>query len=375
MVGGTVRDVLLGRAITDFDFIVPRGALDIARDFADDSDGSLVILDEARGIARVVLRDRTVFDFADYQRDTLDGDLRARDFTINAIAIEVHDGQLSCAPGALEDVAGERLRCTDNAVLDEDPLRLLRAVRFYCTLRFELSAELQAAIRERASLLESAAAERRRDELFKILQSDRAAAGARLLADLRLAPAHWDPSHLDVIEERVESAARPPIDVALRTHLGARLAGERTRHGLLRWCALRHRATADEVVSELALSRVEERMARANQHAAAQLGAARMLRPHDFRHFFRDAAGAGVEMLLLASSSASLRDRALAWYFSSEERDWARPLLSGHDIERICGLAPGPHIGQLLEALADAQVDGLVRDLEAAEDFVRTLGC
>jgi tRNA nucleotidyltransferase/poly(A) polymerase len=86
VIGGTLRDLLLGRTIHDIDIALTLPALEAARALADDLSGSYVPLDEGHAVARVVLRDGTVLDLASLRAPTLEGDLRARDFTANAMA-------------------------------------------------------------------------------------------------------------------------------------------------------------------------------------------------------------------------------------------------------------------------------------------------
>jgi len=180
LVGGSVRDLLIGdQAIKDIDLLMPSGSEKVARSFADVIGGSFFFLDEERRITRVVKQeaDATVqFDFTNFEGADLHADLARRDFTVNAMAVDLKaflatgslDGLIDLFEGR-EDVRQRLIRVADPRVLDEDPLRLLRAVRFAATLGFSIEKGTAEQIRGRADLVAKPSAERIRDELFQIL--------------------------------------------------------------------------------------------------------------------------------------------------------------------------------------------------------------
>src|SRR5438132_778324 len=87
LVGGAVRDTVLGRAVADVDVAVPSGALDLARRCAERLAGTCVVLDAERGAARVVTDGGLTLDLTDFRAPSLEGDLAARDFTVDALAV------------------------------------------------------------------------------------------------------------------------------------------------------------------------------------------------------------------------------------------------------------------------------------------------
>ncbi len=185
-VGGSVRDALLGRPMRDLDLAVSGDAMAFARRLADALDGHFVTLDE-NAVARVVLDEGAVayIDIAHLQGD-LEGDLRRRDLTIDALAVRLGTDAVTDVTGGLADLAAKRVRSNGERVFDEDPLRLLRAPRIAAELGFEVDAQTADAIRERAPRVLEAAPERRRDELARIFALDAAGSALRLLDDLRL---------------------------------------------------------------------------------------------------------------------------------------------------------------------------------------------
>ena len=194
LVGGWVRDRLLGRETHDIDFVVPAGAIAIARQVADLLGGAFVLLDDARDTARVVVgpaEAATYLDFAGLRATTIEADLLGRDFTVNAMAVEAGAG-LEPQPRVIDPADGRRdlaeglLRAVTPESFREDPLRMLRAVRLSAALGFEIESETALWIRRDAELLDAVSRERVRDELAQILALPRAEQSLRQLDSLGL---------------------------------------------------------------------------------------------------------------------------------------------------------------------------------------------
>jgi tRNA nucleotidyltransferase/poly(A) polymerase len=180
LVGGSVRDLLIGiRTSKDIDVLMPSGSEEVARRFADAIGGSFFILDEERKITRVLKQEGPEtfqFDFTNFEGPDLHADLARRDFTINAMALDLR-GFLST--GTLDtvidrfdgraDIDRKLVRVSDPKVLDSDPLRLLRAVRFAATLGFSIDRNTADEIRRRAELIQRPSPERIREEFFLVL--------------------------------------------------------------------------------------------------------------------------------------------------------------------------------------------------------------
>jgi len=189
LVGGAVRDTLLGRPLHDWDFAVDRGAMALARTVGDALDGYFFPLDEERGTARVVLEvaseGRLELDFALLRGPSLEADLSARDFTINAMALD-KDGHLIDPLGGEADLEARRIRATSERVFRDDPVRLLRAARFEAELGLVIEPRTEAWLRRDAPLLAQPAVERLRDEFVQGLAVPGAADFVRRLDDLGL---------------------------------------------------------------------------------------------------------------------------------------------------------------------------------------------
>jgi poly(A) polymerase len=199
LVGGSVRDLLIGAEIKDIDIVMPAGSALAAQKFADEINGSFFFLDETRKMTRVVKHGLGVgqfqFDFADFIGPDLAADLGRRDFTANAMALDLRaflqSGSLDSIVDLFHgraDVKNRIIRVVKPEVLDEDPLRLLRAVRFAATLGFTIEAGTGESIRARAALLSRPSPERIRDEFFQILAQRNADRFLVLMDQLGLLP-------------------------------------------------------------------------------------------------------------------------------------------------------------------------------------------
>lgn len=166
LVGGAVRDELLGRELVDLDVVCsdPKKA---ARSFAKKSDGAPFPLSERHGAWRVTFPGGECVDFTPL-RGTLAEDLALRDFTVNAIAEPLAGGEAIDPYDGRRDLSEHRLRVVSERVFDDDPLRLLRAVRFEEELGLELDQKSEELVRSHAELVSVPAGERVLAELEKL---------------------------------------------------------------------------------------------------------------------------------------------------------------------------------------------------------------
>jgi hypothetical protein len=166
VVGGAVRDELLDREVIDLDVACadPRGA---ARAYARRSGGAPFPLSERHGAWRVALDGGRTVDFTPLA-DGIEQDLATRDFTINAIAVPLEGGEPFDPHGGLADLEARRLRAVSPAIFEDDPLRLLRAVRLEEELGVELDAETEELVRSHAALVTKPAGERILAELEQL---------------------------------------------------------------------------------------------------------------------------------------------------------------------------------------------------------------
>jgi tRNA nucleotidyltransferase/poly(A) polymerase len=202
LVGGAVRDLLIGRATADFDFAVQGDGLALGRRLANALGADYYDLDARRSTGRLLLTfgegQRTTFDFASLRGGSIAQDLALRDFTVNAMAIALSTPEgvaldPSGAAGPLidplqgaQDLQRKRLKACSPESIADDPIRALRAVRFAVDLGLQLDPETTAQIRRAGPTLGTVSPERLRDEFFRLLDGQTPAAGLRLLDHLGL---------------------------------------------------------------------------------------------------------------------------------------------------------------------------------------------
>lgn len=204
IVGGTVRDVLLRRGQSaDADLATDAHPNEIKRLVASTNPSAIVLVGERFGTVRLHYGENiveiTTFRTERYNSesrkpevcfgDSLEEDLLRRDFTINAMARDPLDGHLIDPFGGQQDLHAHLLRAVGNEPdkrFDEDPLRLLRAVRFAAQLNFNIEAETRGSIKRQSAKLQKISRERIRDEMNKLLLSSHPAKGLDLLVELGL---------------------------------------------------------------------------------------------------------------------------------------------------------------------------------------------
>lgn len=265
LVGGAVRDRLLGRPTTDYDIALTGDAQAIARQVARATRSHAFPLSEGFGGWRLVARDRRwQVDLLPLVAGTIEADLRHRDLTINAIAHPLPAGDCVDPFHGREDLRRRRLRMISPDAFEADPLRCLRLARLGCELSFTLEPTTAASAAASARGLARVAPERIFAELKRIVTADRALEGFELmgalgitdvvlpeLSDLR-GVAQNRYHHLDVyghtmavLAQTIELLHDPASQFAgdaeaLRAVLAQPLGDELTRGEGLRFGALLH---------------------------------------------------------------------------------------------------------------------------------------
>jgi poly(A) polymerase len=265
LVGGTLRDRLLGRSTMDYDIALDGDPRTVARRLAAVAGGHPFELSEGFGMWRVVGRDRSwQVDLLPLAGGSIEADLANRDLTVNALAEDLRGGGLIDPFGGLGDLERRSLRMVSPETFTADPLRVLRLVRLACELDFSAEAETAATAARSAPALGAVAPERVFAELRRIISADRAVEGLRLLDELgaaavvlpELARLHGIEQsrfhHLDVYEhtlavirEAIELQRDPerslgPHAESVAEFLAQPLANELTRWEALRFGALLH---------------------------------------------------------------------------------------------------------------------------------------
>lgn len=406
LVGGALRDALLGRPWSDVDWLVD-DAQRAARELAVRTGGHAFALDPVRGHWRVVTGDRTI-DLTPL-RGPVERDLARRDFTVNALALGP-EGPIDPL-GGRDDLADRRLVAAGPGALTDDPLRGLRGVRLAAALdlQWDTGTRAQAADAAhaiRAGELATPAAERMRDELTLILHVARpgdALTDAHELGWLELllpelvageGLEHGGFHHLDVLRHQLEALQRlatgfPDADVPLRLatllhDVGKPSCLERDELGRTRFYG---HADAGAQITGRALRRL--RYERATGARAAELVRRHMLplpkNEREARRFVHRRRALLPDLLeLMIADRESARGRlssagtrrayrsALARVLALlEERPPEPPLLDGDEVMRLLDVGPGPRVGEALTFLAEAHAVGDVRDRDDARRELR----
>jgi putative nucleotidyltransferase with HDIG domain len=278
LVGGAVRDRVLGRPTDDYDVAVIGDARGLARELARSADAHVFALSEAFGVWRVVARDHGwQVDVLPVVGGSIEKDLAGRDFTVNAMAEPLGGGPYVDPFGGMDDLGERRLRMVSASAFVEDPLRTLRLVRLACEHGFSVEDETAAAAGASAPALAQVAPERVFAELKRIVIADRALEGLALMDEIgatqvvlpELARMHAVEQssyhHLDVYEH-TRSVLAATIELsrtpgewlgehadAVARFLAEPLANELSRGQALRFGALLHdvaKPTTRRVTSE-----------------------------------------------------------------------------------------------------------------------------
>ncbi len=169
LVGGAVRDFLMGKTgILDRDIAI-KNAESFAKELSQKLDGTFITLDNENKIYRIVLKDKLNFlDISELQGKTIEEDLKRRDFTINAIAYDLDSEKFIDPTSGMEDLKSRTLRGIQDKNFQDDPLRILRAFRFMSITGFEFDKQLDAAIEKYKNLALKPAKERITYELMKL---------------------------------------------------------------------------------------------------------------------------------------------------------------------------------------------------------------
>lgn len=182
LVGGAVRDELLGRSTQDFDVVVDGEIRPLARALGRATGAHSFALSETFGAWRVIARDRAwQIDLTPLTGGSLSDDLGRRDLTVNAMARKLGDAQLIDPQGGLADLQARRLRMVSDHAFRDDPLRIMRLARQAIELDFAVDPPTRAAAVAGASGLSDVAGERVFAELRQIVIGRQAAAGLRML--------------------------------------------------------------------------------------------------------------------------------------------------------------------------------------------------
>jgi tRNA nucleotidyltransferase (CCA-adding enzyme) len=394
MVGGAVRDAILGRVreYVDLDFIIPADAVKVARKIAQRYQAGFVLLDAERQIARVVFPHATA-DFAQQEGESLITDLHRRDFTINAIAYNPHTQEIIDPLEGYKDIESGLLRMISPVNLQNDPLRLMRAYRQAAQLGFTIEPATQETIRSLAKSINQVAAERVRVEIGYLLANSQGTFWLNAAwKDGVLTSFFKNATEESFIKLTAVDQAYTLISENWQ-QLGEELANYVRETVKTSWLATAKLAClvdskpeiAEIELQELTYSRAEIRAVTTGLRLFSEIKAVKMpLRKQYF--LFREMGSLFPAVLVLALANdivakGMFEESMFVTYEPLIKRYLDKndavahpiPLLNGKDMMMALNIPASPLIGELLMEVGVAQAEGKISTVEAAIEFARNL--
>jgi tRNA nucleotidyltransferase (CCA-adding enzyme) len=394
MVGGAVRDAILGRVreYVDLDFIIPADAVKVARKIAQRYQAGFVLLDAERQIARVVFPHATA-DFAQQEGESLITDLHRRDFTINAIAYNPHTQEIIDPLEGYKDIESGLLQMISPVNLQNDPLRLMRAYRQAAQLGFTIEPATQETIRRLATDIRKVAAERVRVEIGYLLANSQGTFWLNAAwKDGVLTSFFKNATEESFIKLTAVDQAYTLISENWQ-QLGEELANYVRETVKTSWLATAKLAClvdskpeiAEIELQELTYSRAEIRAVTTGLRLFSEIKAVKMpLRKQYF--LFREMGILFPAVLVLALANdivtkGMFEESMFVTYEPLIKRYLDKndavahpiPLLNGKDMIMALNIPASPLIGELLMEVGVAQAEGKISTVEAAIEFARNL--
>ncbi len=436
IIGGSIRDLLLGRVPADYDIAFAGNPEKFAKKILALSGGHFVRLGKSDQVIFRVISDGMIFDIASLNGASVEEDLKKRDFTVNAIAYDLYSEKIIDCLGGLKDLADKKVRMVSYNIFQKDPVRLIRAYRIGACLNFKIESQTTDAIALHIKLLKNIAGERIRAELFSMLD---ASASYRYLTQManngllgevfpgfsRLKGCYQKYRHpSDLLEhtlrsfEHIEIMMNKPEDIlpdisqnicryiekikpalikcAILIHdIGKPLTKTIDRNGKYRFYghALKSAGMAQAIGQKLRFSNQEQRFIHGivrhhriplylfkayEKKASVKKGTIR---------FYKKCSDITPAVLLVAMADTQAKQDKMTSqgtnmilflkmmlydYFTNYRLLNAKPpLITGHDLIHVFGLAPSPLFKKILELVDEAKLTHAVNNRSEALDLVK----
>ena len=437
LVGGSIRDLFTKHCVFCDRDISIKGAENFARKIANKWDGTFIELDSENKIYRVVLPDKINFlDISELQGNTIEEDLKRRDFTINAIAYDLTNDKFVDVTGGLKDLKNKVLRHIDDKNFEDDPLRILRAFRFYAVTGFKMTIELENALKKYLPLALNPAKERINYEIMKLFGGD-FVSGALLKMDefgllekifpcvteMKKVPPNTH-HHLDLFHHVVETVRQieilyNKISGFEKEHLDAIDFGGFPRINYLKLAGFlhdigkfstwtieesgRHRFIKhDDVGSKMVVpllrdlkfskKQIEYISCMIKNHIyPSNVIVAPSLNDRVMMRYVRKMGDNVIDNIILAkadrlsargvditeeivNTNISGLDKLLDFYLSKKDSLAPLPkLIDGREIMEILNIKPSPKLGEIINAINEAQLNGDITTHEEAVNYIKNL--
>lgn len=437
LVGGTVRDYYMGLDSTDRDIIVmDEEAREFALKLAELFEASFVPLDEENKIYRIVLADKiNCIDVTNPVGDSIEKDLMRRDLTINAIAVNIRTGEIIDISGGVTDIRNKCINYVNELNFVDDPLRLLRVYRFQALYGFSLAPETINAVCKYSDLIHKPAVERINYEILKLFSGEYAHIALEnmnktwileeifpFVKELKQIPPNSH-HHLDLFHHSIETVKQvqnlySEASDEVKEHLNRVDFGGFSRLAHLKLAAFMHD------IGKFSTWTIEEGKHRFIKHddVGAKMSVkilkdlhcsnkqidyiSSMIKYHIYpshvmtspqitekimMRYVRKMDKNSIDAIILAQADRlsargpeitdeiverNITSLNMLLRFYLEARETLKPLpklLSGNDVMDILNIKPSRKLGEIMEALHEAQVSGDVITREHAVEFVKKL--
>ncbi len=435
LVGGTVRDYYMGLESTDRDIIVmDEDARQFALKLSDLFNATFVPLDEENKIYRLVLPDKVNYiDVTNPVGDSIEKDLMRRDLTINAIAVNIRTGEVIDISGGVTDIKNKCINYVNELNFVDDPLRLLRVYRFQALYGFQLAPETINAVCKYSDLIHKPAVERINYEILKLFSGEYAHIALEnmnktwlleeifpFVKELKQVPPNSH-HHLDLFHHSIETVKQVQnlynnaID-EVREHLECIDFGGFSRLAHLKLAAFMHD------IGKFSTWTIEEGKHRFIKHddVGAKMSVkilkdlhfsnkqidyiSSMIKYHIYpshvmtspqitekimMRYVRKMDKNSIDAIILAQADRlsargteisdeiverNITSLNMLLRFYLETRETLKPLpklLDGNDVMKILNIKPSKKLGEIMEALHEAQISGDVLTRDHAVEFVK----
>ena len=437
LVGGSIRDLFTKNCVFCDRDISIKGAENFARKIAKKWDGTFIELDNENKIYRVVLPDKINFlDISELQGNSIEEDLKRRDFTINAIAYDLASDKFVDVTGGLKDLKNKVLRHIDDKNFEDDPLRILRAFRFYAVTGFKMTIELENALKKYLPLALNPAKERINYEIMKLFGGDFASSALLKMdefgllekifpcvTEMKKVPPNTH-HHLDLFHHVVETVRQieilyNEISGFEKEHLDAidfggfprinhlKLAGFLHDIGKFSTWTIeesgRHRFIKhDDVGSKMVVpllrdlkfskKQIEYISCMIKNHIyPSNVIVAPSLNDKVMMRYVRKMGDNVIDNIILAkadrlsargvditeeivNTNISGLDKLLDFYLSKKDSLAPLPkLIDGREIMEILNIKPSPKLGEIINAINEAQLNGDITTHDEAVNYIKNL--
>lgn len=378
IVGGYIRDLLMGVSSADKDFVSADNIEAIARAAAEKFKGTFIVLKDNLTY-RVALKNRAFLDFT-YMDSAIEQDLMLRDYTINAIAWSPETGILDLASG-VNDLKRGNIKLVRTQNILEDPLRILRAYRLSAQLRFKIENNTRKILKKYSTHLQNVSPERITYELFRLLNSEithkylKLCLNDNVLHEVINIPHRrlsknleyikkYDSSLIKLYSNKIGNMSKSTISAIISRQISQGLNAS----GMSRLCLLLFGAKSGSVNNSLIISTILKSRIK-NMHTALNLATGRISRIRLYE-IFKSARDCEYEIILLISLILNKNvDKYInnaAEYLNIRKR----PALDGNDISSITGIYTGPRIGEIKEEIMRRQFIGEIKNRIDAQKWI-----